>query len=60
MKRSPPTGNIVSDNDSSCAFTKSTDDDSIVPAAANDPFISEVGRFCQSSKINEGASSVPT
>jgi len=46
-------GSMVSDDESSCS-SESSDDDLVVSAAANDPFIVEVGRFCQRSRPNEG------
>ena len=35
--------------------SESSDDDLFVSAAVNDPFIVEVGRRCQQSRPNEGA-----
>jgi len=44
---------MVSDDESSCS-SESSEDDLVVSAAANDPFIVEVGRRRQRSRPNEG------
>ncbi len=46
-------GPMVSDDESSCSC-ESSDDDSVVSAAVNDPFLVEVGRRRQRSRPNEG------
>jgi hypothetical protein len=51
----PQNGQDISDDESS-ASSDASDEDSIVPTAANDPFIAEVQqRCCQCPRRNEGA-----
>ena len=49
-----PTGPVVSDDNCSMS-SESSDNDSIVLAAANDPFIVDVEHCCQRPWANEGA-----
>ena len=49
-----PSGPMVSDDESSCS-SESSNDDLVVSAAVNDPFIVEVGRRRHRSRPNEGA-----